>query len=47
MVEKKFVVYDLRISYNGPVKITDFYKEVEDWIKQKDWVRNLRRRERI
>ena len=44
MVEKKFVVYELRISYNGPIKITDFYKEVEDWIKQRGMEKELKKK---
>ncbi len=44
MVEKKFVVYDLRISYNGPVKIADVYKEVEEWIKQKGLNKELKKK---
>lgn len=36
MTEKKTVVYDLRISYNGPLSIPDFYKEVQDWAREKD-----------
>ncbi|MBL7054507.1 hypothetical protein ISS05_02005 [Candidatus Woesearchaeota archaeon] len=35
MVEKKIVVYDLRLSYNGPLDIESFYKEVDDWITEK------------
>jgi len=44
MVEKKFVVYDLRISYNGPVRIEDFYKEVEDWMRQKGLSKELKKK---
>ncbi len=35
MVEKKICVTELRISYNGPVDIRDFFKKVEDWIAAK------------
>ncbi len=43
MLEKKFVVYDLRLSYNGPVNILDFYKEVEDWMKEKGLEKDMRK----
>jgi len=42
MVEKKIVVYDLRLSYNGPLSIKAFYKEVEDWIKEKGMEKELK-----
>lgn len=35
MVEKKQVLYDLRTAYNGPFLVEDFYAEVENWIKEK------------
>ncbi|MDP3765290.1 MAG: hypothetical protein Q8R04_02155 [Nanoarchaeota archaeon] len=35
MVEKKQVLYDLRTNYNGPFSVEDFYAEVENWIKEK------------
>lgn len=44
MVEKKFVVYELRITYTGPVKIVDFYKEVEDWMKNKGFNKELKKK---
>jgi len=44
MVEKKFVVYNLRLAYNGPIKIVDFYKEVEDWIRQKKMNKELKKK---
>ena len=44
MIEKKIIVYDLRMSYNGPVKIEEFYKEVEDWIKQKGMNKELKKK---
>ena len=34
MSEKKIVIDGLRFSYNGPFDIIEFYKEVEDWIKE-------------
>ena len=35
MVEKKQVLYDLRTTYNGPFIVEDFYAEVENWIREK------------
>ena len=35
MVEKKQVLYDLRTAYNGPFLVEDFYAEVENWIREK------------
>lgn len=35
MVEKKQVLYDLRTTYNGPFLVGDFYTEIENWIKEK------------
>ena len=35
MVEKKQVLYDLRTTYNGPFLVEDFYAEVENWIREK------------
>ena len=37
MVEKKQVLYDLRTAYNGPFIVEDFYAEVENWIKEKGY----------
>ncbi len=44
MVEKKTVLHELKLSYNGPVKINDFYKEVEDWIKKKGMNKELKKK---
>lgn len=35
MVEKKQVLYDLRTTYSGPFLVEDFYSEVENWIREK------------
>ncbi len=37
MVEKKQVLYDLRTTYNGPFLVEEFYSEVENWIKEKGY----------
>lgn len=44
MVEKKIVVYDLRLSYNGPLSMEAFYKEVEDWMKEKGMQKDLKKK---
>ena len=44
MVEKKIIVYDLRLSYNGPLKIVDFYKEVENWMNRKGMNKELKKK---
>jgi len=35
MSEKKQVIYDLRITYSGPFLVEDFYAEVDNWINEK------------
>lgn len=37
MSEKKQVLYDLRTTYKGPFVVEDFYIEVENWIKEKGY----------
>ena len=37
MAETKQVLYDLRTTYNGPFLVEDFYAEVENWIKEKGY----------
>ena len=37
MVEYKQVLYDLRITYNGPLVVEDFYAEIENWVKEKGY----------
>jgi len=44
MIEKKIIVYDLRLSYNGPLKIVDFYKEVENWMNRKGMNKELKKK---
>lgn len=44
MVEKKIVVYDLRLSYNGPLSIEDFYKEVDDWTREKGMEKEIKKK---
>ena len=35
MVEKKQVLYDLRITYNGPIILEDFFRDIDNWIREK------------
>ena len=44
MVEKKHVVFDLRINYNGPLSIEKFYEEVEKWMNEKGLQKDLKRK---
>lgn len=44
MVEKKHIVFDLRISYNGPLSIENFYEEVEKWMEEKGLQKDLKRK---
>ena len=34
MSEKKFVLNDLRISYNGPIEVNDFMEEINKWFSE-------------
>ncbi|MBI2124446.1 hypothetical protein HYT92_01515 [Candidatus Pacearchaeota archaeon] len=44
MSEKKQALYDLRIAYNGPFVVEDFYAEVDDWIKEKGLTKEPKRK---
>lgn len=44
MVEKKQVLYDLRTSYNGPFVVEDFYAEVDNWIRDKGFEKEPKRK---
>ena len=37
MAEDKQVLYDLRTTYNGPLIVEDLYAEVDNWIKEKGY----------
>jgi len=43
-MEKKQVVYELRLSYNGPVSIEEFYGEVEKWMDEKGMQKDIKRK---
>lgn len=44
MVEKKFVVDGLKLAYNGPFDIIEFYKKVEDWIQKKGKEKEIKKK---
>jgi len=44
MVEKKQLVFDLRLNYNGPLSIEEFYAEVEKWMSEKGMQKDLKRK---
>ena len=44
VLEKKQIVHGLRLNYNGPFSIEEFYAEVEDWIKQHGMHKDLKRK---
>ena len=44
MAEYKQVLYDLRATYNGPFVVEDFYAEVENWVKKKDFKKEQKKK---
>jgi len=44
MTEKKFVVDGMKLSYNGPFDIIDFYRQVEDWISAKGLEKEIKKK---
>ena len=44
MSEKKQVLYDLRTAYSGPFVIEDFYAEVDNWIKEKGFTKEHKKK---
>lgn len=44
MSEKKQVLYDLRTTYSGPFVVEDFYAEVDNWIKEKGFEKEPKKR---
>lgn len=44
MVEKKFVVDGVKLSYSGPFDILEFYKKVEDWISSKGKEKEIKKK---
>jgi len=44
MVEKKFVIDGMKLSYNGPFSVIEFYKTVEDWISKKGKEKDIKKK---
>jgi hypothetical protein len=44
MVEKKFAVSELKIKYDGPLDIVEFFKVVEDWIEKKGLNKEIKKK---
>lgn len=44
MVEKKILVDGLRLSYNGPFEVVEFYRFVEDWIQSRGKEKELKKK---
>lgn len=44
MVERKAVIEGLRINYNGIFEIEEFYKIVEDWIRQQGREKEIKKK---
>lgn len=44
MTEKKIVVDQLRLSYNGIFDINEFYREVEDWIAKNGMEKEIKKK---
>lgn len=44
MTEKKFVIDGMKLSYNGPFDIIEFYRKVEDWIETKGKEKELKKK---
>jgi|TARA_B100001964_G_C14259068_1_gene614264 hypothetical protein len=44
MAEKKHVVNELRLSYNGPLSIEEFYAEVAKWMDEKGMQKDLKKK---
>jgi len=44
MVEKKFIVDGMKLSYEGPFDIIEFYKTVENWISKKGKEKEIKKK---
>jgi len=42
MSEEKQVLYDLRTMYSGPFLVEDFYADVDRWIREKGYEKELK-----
>ena len=44
MVEKKFVIDGMKLSYTGPFDIIEFYKKVNEWISKKGKEKEIKKK---
>jgi len=44
MSEEKQVLYDLRTMYSGPFLVEDFYADVDRWIREKGYEKELKKK---
>ena len=44
-MEKKHIVNELTLSYDGPVSVEDYYKEVDNWMEEKGLQKEIKRKE--
>jgi len=43
-MEKKQIVFDLRLNYNGPLSVEELYEEVEKWMSERGLHKELKRK---
>ncbi len=44
MVEKKFVIDGMKLSYNGPFDVVAFYRRVNEWIQEKGKEKEIKKK---
>ena len=44
-MEKKHIVNELMLSYDGPVSVEDYYKEVDSWMEEKGLQKEIKRKD--
>ena len=44
-MEKKHIVNELTLSYDGPVSVGDYYREVDNWIEEKGLQKEIKRKD--
>ena len=44
MSEKKHIITDLRLAYNGPLSVEEYYAEVEKWMEELGRNKDLKRK---
>ena len=43
-MEKKHIVHDLKVNYNGPLSIEGFYAEVDKWLDERGLEKEIKRK---